>query len=82
MIEKYCVEHVSYTPHQGINYTEPIDNTDTLLSPAELIDYYGDYCHEYDWLKLVDNETGEVVSTTEWGCGFAFEEPPFLNRAE
>lgn len=61
---KYRVEHVSFVPGHGISYNETIDNTDTLLTAAELSEYYGDYCGEHDWLQQVA-ENNEIVSTTE-----------------
>ena len=62
---KYRVEHVRYTVNEGVSYTETIDNTDKQLTEDQLLDGYIDFCREHDWLKLIDNETDEVVATTE-----------------
>ena len=62
---KYRVEHVRYTVNEGVSYTETIDNVDDLLATDQLLDSYGDYCEGSDWLELIENETDQVVVTTE-----------------
>ena len=62
---KYRVEHIRWIAGQGISYTETIDNVDDLLATDQLLDSYGDYCEGSDWLELIENETDQVVVTTE-----------------
>ena len=62
---KYRIEHIRYIPGQGKSYNETIDNTDTLLSAAELAEYYGDYCEGDDWLEQIENESNELVASSE-----------------
>ena len=62
---KYRVEHIRWIAGQGISYTETIDNVNNLLTADQLRDSYGDYCEGSDWLELIENETDQVVVTTE-----------------
>lgn len=62
---KYRIEHIRFIAGQGISYNATIDSTDTRLNDDQLEEHFGYFCEGDDWLEQIDNETGEVIATTE-----------------